>query len=190
MPYFQFFWSVNWDWAINGSTEKWHTHWSKFDFDSRSIMDKMVNQHINRILRTMPYFSSDCPSFQSTYQQGILLALGKIWAFFLVSVVNFGKSTDQRGSARYTLFPVFLVSDLKLGDQPINRDMTHSLVKIWMCFSVSNGQDGKSTHQQEYARYTSFLLWLLQFLINISTGNFTCSGKNLSFFLGQYCQFW
>jgi hypothetical protein len=48
----------------------------------------------------------------------------------LVSDGHFGKSTDQQESASYTSFPVFLVRELKLGDQPINRDMTHSLVNI------------------------------------------------------------
>ena len=45
---------------INKEMTHLRTHWSKFEFNSWSIMDKMVNQHINRNLRTMPYFFSDC----------------------------------------------------------------------------------------------------------------------------------
>ena len=95
--------------------------------------------------------------------------LGKNWKIFLGRDVHFGKSTDQQESARYTLFFSFLVTELELGNQHINKDMTHTLVKIWVLFSVNVGQDGKSTHQQESARNAIFLLSLLQFPINKST---------------------
>jgi hypothetical protein len=82
----------------------------KFEL-SRSVMVILVNQQINRNLRALPNFSSDCFTFQSTYQRGISLALGEIWAFFSVSDGHFGKSTDQQESAHHTLFSGFLVSD-------------------------------------------------------------------------------
>ena len=63
----------------------------KFELHSRSVLGRTVNQQINRNLRAMPNFSSACFNFQSTYQRGISLALGKIWAFFwsvMISLVN------------------------------------------------------------------------------------------------------
>ena len=74
---------------------------------------------------------------------------------------HFGKSTDQQESAHYTLFFSFLVTELGLGNQQINKDMTHTLVKIGVVFSVNVGQDGKSTIQQEPACNILFLLCLL-----------------------------
>jgi hypothetical protein len=50
----------------------------KFELNSRSVLGRMVNQHINRNMSALPNFSTDCFNFQSTYQQGISLALGKI----------------------------------------------------------------------------------------------------------------
>ena len=165
-------------------------------------MGRTVNQQINRNMRAMPNFSSDCDYFQSTYQRWIAHALGKIWVLNLVSVGRNGKSTDQQESVRYTLFSDFLVSDtetgqstdqrgndahtgiflnfnswavmVRMGNQQINgvlrtipyycsdssycqstyqHRILHAIGKIWALFSVSDGQNGKSTDQQEYARY-------------------------------------
>ena len=104
----------------------------KFELHSRSVLGRTVNQQINRNLRAMPNFSSACFNFQSTYQRGISLALGKIWAFFLVSDGQFGKSTDQQESAHHTLISVFLVSDTETGQSTDQRGNATHTGKIWV----------------------------------------------------------
>ena len=104
----------------------------KFEIYSRSVMGRMVNQQINRNMSAMPNFSSDCFTFQSTYQRGISLALGKIWALFSVSDGHFGKSTDQQESAHHTLFSGFLVSDTETGQSTDQRGNDAHTGKIWV----------------------------------------------------------
>ena len=135
----------------------------KFELHSWSVLGRMVNQQINRNMRALPNFSSDCFSFQSTYQQGIAHALGKIWVLFSVNVGQNGESTDQQTFACYTLIFGFLISDT---------------------------QTGQSTYQRDSACYTLLFLCLKLFLFNISTGIWRTHWENLSFNSWAGCSGW
>ena len=117
------------------------------------MLGRMSNQHINRNLCTVPYFFSSCINFSSTNQQGNDAHIGKNLRYFLGQCWSFWEINRSTGLCALNIFSRVLVSELRLINQLINKDMMHTLVKIQVIFSANVGQDGKSTH---HATYTSF----------------------------------
>ena len=148
-------------------------------------MIRIVNLQINRNMSALPDFSFDCSNFQSTYQQGIAHALGKIWVLFSVSVGQNGKSTDQQAFARYTLFSSFLVSDTETGQSTDQRGNDAHTGKNWVLILGQwwsgweiNGSTGFC------ALYIIFRFsgqWHWDWAINWSTGKWHTHWENLSF---------
>ena len=103
---------------------------SNWSFSSWAEMLRMGNQQINRNMRAMTYFFSACFNFLSTYQRGILLALGK---FELQSWAVMRKMVNQHINRILRIilyFSAFRSVTLILGNQHINKEMTHLLGEI------------------------------------------------------------
>ena len=103
---------------------------SNWSFNSWAEMLRMGNQQINRNMRAMTYFFSACFNFLSTYQRGILLALGK---FELQSWAVMRKMVNQHINRILRIilyFSAFRSVTLILGNQHINKEMTHLLGEI------------------------------------------------------------